>query len=100
MDTLEKLLLQQKEISSRIDQLRDEQKKQGIEEIIAIAQKYQLTPQDIIAALGKQKSKAKKRGSVAPKYRNPKTGATWTGRGKAPTWIAGKNRSQFLIQNS
>lgn len=100
METLEKLLQQQKEISSRIDRLRDEQKKQGIEEIVAIAQKYQLTVQDIASVLGKQKAKGKKRGSVAPKYRDPKTGATWTGRGKAPVWIAGKNRNQFLIQKS
>lgn len=99
MDNLEKLLQQQKEISLRIERLRDEQKKQGIEEIIAIAQKYQLSPQDITLALGKQKYKSKKRGSVAPKYRDPKTGATWTGRGKAPIWISGKNRSQFLIQD-
>lgn len=32
------------------------------------------------------------------KYRDPKTGKTWTGRGKPPTWIAGvKNRESFLI---
>jgi DNA-binding protein H-NS len=33
-----------------------------------------------------------------PKYRDPKTGKTWTGNGKAPGWIAGaKNRDKFLI---
>jgi DNA-binding protein H-NS len=32
------------------------------------------------------------------KYRDPKTGKTWTGRGKPPTWIAGvKNRDAYLI---
>ncbi|WP_322040424.1 H-NS histone family protein [Burkholderia diffusa] len=36
---------------------------------------------------------------VAPKYRDPKTGATWSGRGRAPQWIAGaKNRDRFLIK--
>ncbi|MBR8346110.1 H-NS family nucleoid-associated regulatory protein [Burkholderia ambifaria] len=36
---------------------------------------------------------------VAPKYRDPKTGATWSGRGKPPHWIAGaKNRDRFLIE--
>lgn len=34
----------------------------------------------------------------APKYRNPKTGETWTGRGRAPGWLAGKNRERFLIE--
>jgi len=32
------------------------------------------------------------------KYRDPKTGKTWTGRGKPPTWIASvKNRDPYLI---
>lgn len=35
--------------------------------------------------------------TVAPKYRDAKSGATWTGRGRAPDWIAGKNRDDFLI---
>lgn len=40
------------------------------------------------------------RAPVAPKYQDPKTGATWSGRGKPPAWIAGaKNRDRFLIQS-
>ncbi|WP_175813573.1 H-NS histone family protein [Burkholderia contaminans] len=36
---------------------------------------------------------------VAPKYKDPKSGATWSGRGKAPRWIANaKNRDRFLIE--
>jgi DNA-binding protein H-NS len=33
-----------------------------------------------------------------PKYRDPKTQKTWTGRGKPPAWIAGvADREPFLI---
>ena len=35
---------------------------------------------------------------VAAKYRNPLTGATWSGRGKSPRWIQGKKRDDFLIR--
>jgi DNA-binding protein H-NS len=35
---------------------------------------------------------------VSAKYLNPKTGDTWTGRGKPPAWIQGKDREQFLIE--
>jgi DNA-binding protein H-NS len=36
--------------------------------------------------------------SGAAKYLNPKTGATWTGHGRAPAWIATvKDRSKFLV---
>ncbi|MBO1859091.1 H-NS histone family protein [Burkholderia cenocepacia] len=39
------------------------------------------------------------RAPIAPKYRDPKTGATWSGRGKAPQWIAkAKNRDRFPIE--
>ena len=53
-----------------------------------------------------RKSAGKPRGTgakVAPKYRNPATGDTWTGRGRAPAWIKeaeekGKSRDKFLIK--
>lgn len=32
-----------------------------------------------------------------PKYRDPLSGATWTGRGKPPRWIAHQERDRFLI---
>lgn len=35
---------------------------------------------------------------VAPKYRNPGTGDTWTGRGREPGWIKGKNRQDFALE--
>lgn len=39
--------------------------------------------------------------TVPPKYRDPKTGATWTGRGLPPKWIAAaKNRDRFLIDDA
>lgn len=34
---------------------------------------------------------------VAPKYRDPVSGNTWTGRGKAPKWIDGQDRTPFLF---
>lgn len=38
-------------------------------------------------------------GKAPPKYRNPHTGQTWSGRGKPPNWIAVcKDWSRFLIK--
>ena len=35
------------------------------------------------------------------KYRDPKSGATWSGHGRAPNWIASaKNRDKFLVDGS
>lgn len=43
--------------------------------------------------------KAQRKGAGIAKYRDPKTGKTWTGFGKAPGWIAkARNRDKFLIE--
>jgi DNA-binding protein H-NS len=53
-----------------------------------------------LASAAKKPAKAGNyvKGPQAPKYRDPKSGATWSGRGPAPAWLAGaKDRSKFLI---
>lgn len=75
-----------------------------VKELIA---RYELTVEDLglVAKRGQRgapKAKAPKAKAVgAPMYRDPKSGKTWTGRGKPPNWIAGaKNREAFLIAAS
>ncbi|SOE54049.1 DNA-binding protein H-NS [Caballeronia arationis] len=42
--------------------------------------------------------KGQGKGSLPAKYRDPKTGATWSGHARAPAWIANvKDRTKFLI---
>ena len=57
-----------------------------------LAAEFGLTAADVFPAPGKPAASMGQ-----PKYRNPETGVTWTGRGKPPTWILGKDRAQFLI---
>lgn len=35
---------------------------------------------------------------LPPKYRNPDTGQTWSGRGRTPSWL-GKRPERFLIKD-
>lgn len=50
------------------------------------------------AAAGRgRKAKPDDAPKAAPKFRDPATGETWTGRGRAPGWIKGKNRDDFRI---
>src|SRR5476649_1878446 len=52
-------------------------------------------------AAAKKTKVAKKRAASAPKYIDPKSGKTWSGFGRAPSWIAGaKNRDAFLVNKS
>jgi len=83
-----------------------------IASIIQSMREYNITPAELAAALNKksaavtQKNKnggaAKTARTVPPKYRNPESGETWTGRGKPPRWVSaaeaqGKSRDSFLI---
>ena len=94
--------------------LQSKQRKPVISGILRSMKEYGITPDEIAAAFGKTGSKIRKtsvektakvsstKKPVAPKYRHPETGATWTGRGKAPLWIVeaeknGQTRQQFLI---
>ncbi|WP_232477987.1 H-NS family nucleoid-associated regulatory protein [Caballeronia calidae] len=68
-----------------------------------LMEKHGLTPDDLAAHFRKPAAGRKSAGETksAPsgvaKYVDPKTGATWTGHGRAPAWIANaKNRDRFL----
>ncbi|MFC4922847.1 MULTISPECIES: H-NS family nucleoid-associated regulatory protein [Delftia] len=89
-----KTLLQQKaELEARIAEVMKTEKAGAVTEVRTLVQQYQLTEQDVFPTRG-----AKPKGSVGePKYRDPSTGSTWTGRGKPPNWIAGKDRNAFVI---
>lgn len=62
----------------------------------ALVAEHGLTAHDIFGG-AKRGSKVGTRAAVAPKYRDPATGATWTGRGKAPKWIADQDRNKFAM---
>lgn len=89
-----KTLLQQKAaLDARIAEVMKTEKAGVVAEVRALIQQYQLTQQDVFPASG-----TKTKGSVGePKFRDPETGATWTGRGKPPNWIKDKDRAEFLI---
>jgi DNA-binding protein H-NS len=64
-------------------------------QIASIMKEYGLT----LADLGTTKAKqAKERAPVPVKYRDDATGDTWTGRGRAPKWIEGKDKNQYLVK--
>lgn len=64
-------------------------------QIAGIMKEYGLSIDD----LRETKTKAVKAPStVAVKYRDNATGETWTGRGRPPRWLEGKDKDQYLIK--
>lgn len=88
-------LLQQKAaLESQIAQAQAEHKAEGIAKAQALIAEHGLTAADVFPPA---KAGAKPSTVGVAKYRNPETGATWTGRGKPPLWILGKDRGLFAI---
>lgn len=97
MSDLKTLDAQIAELTAKRDAVLKQEKSGAIAQVREIIQQFGLTTDDIFSAKGRGGSQSKGV-KVAPKYRDPKTGATWSGRGKAPTWIASAaNRDQYLI---
>jgi len=51
-----------------------------------------------IADLGGAAKPVKARKTVDAKYRDTTSGNEWTGRGRAPKWLTGKNKEDYLIK--
>lgn len=58
---------------------------------------HNLSPSDF-AEPNRKTKQAGKKGTVQAKYRDPDSGATWTGRGRAPRWLNGREKEKFLIK--
>ena len=94
MTTVAQLLAQKAALEAQIEAARKAENADAIAKVKALIAEHGLTQQDIF---GGAKRGRKASGSVAPKYKDPISGATWSGRGKPPKWIDGKDRSQFAL---
>jgi DNA-binding protein H-NS len=100
MSNYKELLKQRESLERQIAEARERETAQAVSQVRAIVVEFDLTAQDIFPAGGRGGAKTARKtagGKVAPKYRDPATGATWTGRGKAPKWIEGQDRAKFAI---
>lgn len=88
------LLVQRANLEAQIEAARRSEVSSAVQQIKGLIVTYGLTQDDIFP---QRKTKAT-RATVDPKYRDPATGQTWTGRGKPPTWIKDQDRSQFEIK--
>ncbi len=103
MSTYKELKQQIDELSARAEEARRQEVAGVVAEIRSKMVEFGLSVEDIAPRRGGLLAKRPLAlGSVAPKYRHPTTGETWTGRGKMPRWMAaevaeGKSKDAFLI---
>lgn len=97
--TYKELLAERVALEAQIEAARKKEVASAIEMVKEIMLEYALTAEEIFPT-ARSTSKGKQASKVEPKYRNPGTHQTWTGRGKPPKWIAdfsSEERMQFLI---
>jgi DNA-binding protein H-NS len=100
-------------LQAKAEKLRTRNKKSAIREIAGLMKEHDISIAEIGAsAAGRPKRRANGRANgasklrgrkVKPMYKNPKTGETWSGRGRTAGWLAalekaGRKREQFLIK--
>lgn len=91
----QQLLAEREALDQKINEVRKVERAGAIERIRKEVADFDLTERDIFG--GAARPSVRKGTTVPAKYRDPQTGATWTGRGKPPKWISDKDRQQFLI---
>lgn len=96
MSTLQDLIAQKAALEQQIAQVRQNELAAAISQVRALVTEHGLTAADVFPT-GKVKLAVKKASKVAPKYRDPITGKTWSGRGLAPKWLQGKNKADYAI---
>lgn len=96
MSGYKELLQQREELEKKIDAARKEELAGVIARVRGLVDEWLITSSEIFPE--DRVRNTPPRSKVAPKYKDPATGKTWTGRGVAPKWIDGQDRSKFLIE--
>lgn len=102
-------------LQAEAEQLRQRELSDARTKVMAIMQEYGIKADELTANSGRgkgargakglklqaenqgQKKATRTRGPSTPKYKNPETGATWTGMGRMPNWAKGKDLEQMRI---
>ena len=92
------------ELRKQLDVERNNERAEGIVAARELIKIHGLTASEL-GFSGKasvKRATGDRRVTVAPKYKDPASGKTWTGRGKTPGWLvaqvaAGSSKQDFLI---
>lgn len=88
-------------LNERATLLVMEGRAEAIDSIITMMKVYTITAEDIgVTAAPVKRNRGPSANPRPAKFRDPETGATWTGQGASPKWLEGKNRDEFKIEGS
>lgn len=97
MSSYKELLKQRQELEQQIQEARKRELSDAVGKVRNLIAEYGLTADDVFPSARGRGNASATGTKVAPKYRDPATGQTWTGRGKPPKWIQNQDREKFVI---
>ncbi len=97
-DDLKRLLEERATLDARIADARRGARSAAVAQARALVAEFDLQPSDLFGGGGAKRVSSQAGTKVAPKYRDPATQATWTGRGRMPRWLQGKSLDTYLIK--
>ncbi|KKB68595.1 H-NS histone family protein [Burkholderia pseudomallei] len=84
-------------LQAQAELARKNEVQSAVQKIQKMIAEFDLKPEDLFADIQHKTRRVRRRAPALAKYRDPVSGAVWSGRGRAPRWIAGQDRENFLI---
>jgi DNA-binding protein H-NS len=100
--SLSELLAQKAALEKQIADTQREERAEALSQVRALMTQYGLTLADLDSRSGASSKATGGASKVAPKYRNPATSQTWSGRGLKPNWLkaaldSGRTLADFAL---
>ncbi|PTB22598.1 H-NS histone [Trinickia symbiotica] len=96
MATYRQLTEQLAKVQAQMAAAREKEMATAIAQIKEQIAEYGITAEEL--GFSDRRSRGTRAAKSAPKYLNPQTGQTWSGRGRRPMWL-GKRPEKFLIKD-
>lgn len=97
MSTYRDLMTQIAMLEAQRDELRADARIDALRQIRDLMAEFEIGVNEITASKTCSPKPGSGIRSPVPKYRDPATGATWSGRGRIPRWLVGKDLAEFAI---
>lgn len=91
--TYDELIAQRAHIDQQIAKAVSETRKEAVATARELVKKFGISSKELFGKPNPTKGKA-----LPPKYRDPATGKTWSGRGIMPTWLRELDTPAYLIK--
>ena len=92
---IETLVQQREQIEAQIREIRATERSSILATVRDLIRLHDISANEVFERKGATKPASRRK--PAPKYRDPASGSTWTGRGRAPLWLDKSRVQDFLL---